>query len=93
MSFAFSNDLSGLATDLNGDGTKDIFWVRDLGTQISGYLDAGLTQLADRLTFSAPGSISAGATGSVIVTETLSAALKHPTGNGAQVSRSAMSAW
>ncbi|MFZ0065929.1 MAG: Ig-like domain-containing protein, partial [Pseudolabrys sp.] len=87
VSFAFSTDISGLTTDLNNDGTQDIFWVRDSGTQISGYLDAAHTELADRLTLSAPpGGIAAGATGSVTVTETLSAALKNPNDNGAQVS-------
>ena len=86
MSFAFSSDISGLVTDLNGDGSTDIFWVRDSGTQISGYLDGAHTLLADRLTLSAPGSIAAGATGSVTVTETLSKSLKHPTDLGAQVS-------
>ncbi len=85
-SFAFSNDISGLVKDLNSDGTQDIFWVRDSGTQISGYLDAAHTVLADRLTLNAPSSIAAGATGSVTVTETLSAALKNPSGIGAQVS-------
>jgi hypothetical protein len=87
VSFAFSTDTSNLVTDLNGDGSQDIFWVRDSATQISGYLDAAHTQLADRLTLSPPpGGIAAGATGSVTVTETLSAALKNPPGNGAQVS-------
>ena len=86
VSFAFSSNLSGLQKDLNGDGTQDIFWVWDSGTQISGYLDAGHTQLADRLTLSAPASIAAGTTGNVTVTETLSSGLKHPTGGGAQVS-------
>ena len=87
VSFAFSSDISGLIKDLNNDGSQDIFWVRNSGTQISGYLDAAHTQLADRLTLSAPpGGIAAGATGSVTVTETLSAALKNPTDNGAQVS-------
>ena len=85
VSFAFSSNISGLVTDLNGDNSQDIFWVRDSGTQISGYLDAAHTLLADRLTLSAPGSIGAGATGSVTVTETLSNSLKHPTANGAQV--------
>src|SRR6185312_4640653 len=84
-SFAFSNDLSGLQTDLNGDGTQDIFWHWDSGTQISGYLDAANTVLADRLTLSAPASIAADTSGSVPVTETLSAAVKNPNGNGAQV--------
>ena len=86
VSFAFSSDISGLVTDLNIDGAQDIFWVRDSGTQISGYLDAAHTVLADRLTLSAPGSIAADTTGSVTVTETLSAALKNPSSNGAQVS-------
>ena len=54
VSFAFSSDISGLTKDLNNDGSQDIFWVRDSGTQISGYLDAAHTQLADRLTLSAP---------------------------------------
>ena len=84
--FAFSNDISGLVTDLNGDTFQDIFWVRETGTQISGYLDAGHTLLADRLTLSAPVSIAAGTLGSVTVTETLSDNLKHLTVNGAQVS-------
>ena len=78
VSFAFSNDISGLVKDLNIDGAQDIFWVRDSGTQISGYLDAAHTVLADRLTLSAPSSIAADTTGSVTVTETLSAALKNP---------------
>ena len=87
VSFAFSSDISGLTKDLNNDGSQDIFWVRDSGTQISGYLDAAHTQLADRLTLSPPAAgIAAGATGSVTVTETLSAAVKNPTDNGAQVS-------
>jgi hypothetical protein len=87
VSFAFSSDISGLIKDLNNDGSQDIFWVRDSGTQISGYLDAAHTQLADRLTLSPPAAgIAAGATGSVTVTETLSAALKNPTDNGSQVS-------
>ena len=85
VSFAFSNDISGLVKDLNIDGAQDIFWVRDSGTQISGYLDAAHTVLADRLTLSAPSSIAADTTGSVTVTETLSAALKNPSSNGAQV--------
>ena len=38
------------------------------------------------MTLSAPGSIAAGLTGSVTVTETLSGNLKHLTANGAQVS-------
>ena len=84
-SFAFSTDLSGLQNDLNSDGTQDIFWVRDSGTQISGYLDAAHTVLADRLTLSAPASIAADTSGSVTVTETLSAAVKNPSGGGAQV--------
>ena len=86
VSFAFSNDISGLVTDLNGDASQDIFWVRDSGTQISGYLDGAHTLLADRLTLSGPGTIAAGTTGSVTVTETLSDNLKHLTANGAQVS-------
>ena len=86
VSFAFSNDISGLITDLNGDASQDIFWVRDSGTQISGYLDSAHTLLADRLTLSGLGTIAAGTTGSVTVTETLSDNLKHLTANGAQVS-------
>ena len=75
-----------MVTDLNGDASQDIFWVRDSGTQISGYLDGASALLAVRLTLSAPGSIAAGLTGSVTVTETLSDNLKHLTANGAQVS-------
>ena len=66
-----------MITDLNGDASQDIFWVRDSGTQISGYLDSAHTLLADRLTLSGLGTIAAGTTGSVTVTETLSDNIKR----------------
>ena len=85
-SFAFSNSLAGLVTDLNGVDGQDIWWSRISDTQIKGFLDAGHTQLAVTLDLSAPESIAAGASGDVTVTMTLSDNLLHPAGNGAQIS-------
>src|SRR6185312_15018351 len=84
-SFAFSG-IGGLVTDLNGTGGQDIFWQLVSPTQIKGFLDAGLTQLAVTLDLSTPASIAAGATGNVTVTATLSDNLQHVLGNGAQIS-------
>jgi len=83
--FAFSTDLGNLTSDLNGDGNTDIFWVRETGTQVKGYLDAGHTLLAVTLVLGATAPIAAGATGSVTVTATLSDNLRHALGNGAQL--------
>ena len=85
-SFAFSNSLAGLVTDLNGVDGQDIWWYRVSDTQIKGFLDAGHTQLAVTLDLSAPQSIAAGASGDVTVTMTLSDNLLHPAGNSAQIS-------
>jgi hypothetical protein len=84
-SFAFSG-TAGLVTDLDGNGSQDIFWQSVSGTQIKGYLDAAHTQLAVTLDLNAPGSIAAGATSSVTVTATLSDNLQHIVANGAQIS-------
>jgi VCBS repeat-containing protein len=84
-SFAFSNTLAGLVTDLNGDGTQDIYWDRAPDTQLKGYLDGAHTQLAVTLDLSAPANIPASTTGSVTVTITLSDSLPHPDVLGAQV--------
>ena len=85
-SFAFSNTLSDLVTDLNGDGAQDIFWDRFSDTQIKGYLDGAHTQLAVTLDLSAPANIAAGTTDNVTVTMTLSDNLLHPNDLGGQVS-------
>ncbi|RUZ76362.1 type I secretion C-terminal target domain-containing protein, partial [Mesorhizobium sp. M7A.F.Ca.US.006.01.1.1] len=84
-SFAFSG-TAGLVTDLDGNGSQDIFWQSVSGAQIKGYLDAAHTQLAVTLNLNAPGSIAAGATSSVTVTATLSDNLQHIVANGAQIS-------
>ncbi|MER9502735.1 VCBS domain-containing protein, partial [Mesorhizobium sp. M0587] len=84
-SFAFSG-TAGLVTDLDGNGSQDIFWQSVSGTQIKGYLDAAHTQLAVTLDLNAPGPIAAGATGNVTVTATLSDNLQHIVANGAQIS-------
>ncbi len=86
VSFGFSTTLTGLVTDLNNDGSQDIWWQRVSATQVKGFLDSGLTQLAVTLDLSAPGVIAAGATGTVTVTATLSDNLQHVLANGAQVS-------
>ncbi|MET3843466.1 VCBS repeat-containing protein [Bradyrhizobium sp. OAE829] len=84
-SFAFSTNLSGLVTDLNGGG-QDIWWQYSSATQIKGFLNAGMTQLAVTLDLNAPASIAAGASGTATVTATLSDNLSHPNGLAAQIS-------
>ena len=86
VSFGFSSDLSGLVTDLNGTGGQDIWWQWVSATQVKGFLDAGMTQLAVTLDLSAPAVIATGTSGTVTVTATLSDNLQHALANGAQVS-------
>ena len=77
VSFEFSR-ITGLVTDLNGDASQDIFWVRDVGTQISGYLEVTSALLAVPADAERAWQLSRpGQTGSVTVTETLSDNLKH----------------
>ncbi|WP_046863564.1 DUF5801 repeats-in-toxin domain-containing protein [Microvirga massiliensis] len=85
VSFRFAG-LTGLVTDLNGDGNQDIWWVRVSDTQINGYLDVGHTQLAVTLDLTAPARIAAGATDIATVTVTLSDSLPHATAQQAQIS-------
>jgi hypothetical protein len=86
VSFGFSTTLTGLVTDLNNDGSQDIWWQRVSATQVKGFLNAGMTELAVTLDLSAPAFIATGATGTVTVTATLSDNLRHVTANGAQLS-------
>jgi hypothetical protein len=68
VSFGFSTTLTGLVTDLNNDGSQDIWWQRVSATQLKGFLNAGMTELAVTLDLSAPAFIATGATGTVTVT-------------------------
>jgi len=81
VSFAFSNDLSGLLTDTDGIPGDDVTWVRVSDTVIQGIVDG---QVALTLTLNAPGTIDAWNTGTVTVTATLTDAFQHPAGGGSQ---------
>ena len=86
VSFAFSDDIAGLAVDVNGDSVNDLFWYRADDTTINGYVDGNNTTgtLAITLALTNPGTISAGQTAAVEVTATLTDALVHPAAGGAQ---------
>jgi T1SS-143 domain-containing protein len=81
---SFSNDLSGLLTEINGAPGQDLWWSPTSTTQITGYLDAGLTQAAIRLDLVSPGVVPAGTSANVSVTATLLDNLPHPVAGLAQ---------
>jgi VCBS repeat-containing protein len=75
--FAFSTDLSSLATDLNDNGSPDIFWVRVSDIQIQGFLDAEHSRLAITLDLQVPTSIAVWDVGNAEVIVTLNDHLPH----------------
>ena len=66
-------------------GGQDIWWQWISPTQIKGFLNSGMTELAVTLDLSAPPSIAASTSGTVTVTATLSDNLQHVQANGPQV--------
>jgi VCBS repeat-containing protein len=79
--FAFSSDLSGLRTNLDGLPGADVTWQRVSATEIIGRV-GGVDAII--LTLGAPAGLAIGESGGATVTATLLAAIGGPAGGGRQ---------